>query len=138
MAARRFVDTNVLLYSVSRHPGEAAKRQRALAILDSGDLALSTQVLQEFYVQATRAGRRDALSHEIASGLVHAWTRFPVQDVTLAIVTAALDVRARYGFSYWDSAIVAAAQAMECRELLSEDLSHGQKIGGVRIVNPFR
>ena len=138
MAARRFVDTNILLYSVSRHPGEAAKRNRAIALLAAGDLALSAQVLQEFYVQATRASRADALPHDIAAGLVRAWARFPVQEISLGIVTAALEIHAKHGFSYWDSAIVAAAQALECRELLSEDMADGRRVGNLRIVNPFR
>lgn len=138
MKARRFVDTNVLLYSISRDPHEAAKRDRAAAVLDAGDIALSVQVLQEFYVQATRAGRGDALSHDIAAGLIRAWTRFPVQEISLGIMTAALEIRSTRGFSYWDSAIIAAAQALGCRELLSEDMSHGQQIDDVTIINPFR
>jgi predicted nucleic acid-binding protein len=138
MKARRFVDTNILLYSISRDPREAAKRDRAIAVLDADDVALSVQVLQEFYVQATRAGRGDALSHDIAVGLIKAWTRFPVQDVSLGIMTAALEIRSARGFSYWDSAIIAAAQALGCRELLSEDMSHGQQIDDVTIINPFR
>lgn len=138
MAAKRFVDTNILLYSISRHPGEAAKRDRAITLLAATDIALSAQVLQEFYVQATRATRADALPHDIAAGLVRAWARFPVQEISLAIVTAALEIRAAHGLSYWDSAIVAAAQALGCDELLSEDMNHGQRIGGLTILDPFR
>ena len=138
MAARRFIDTNVLLYSISRQPSEATKRNRAIALLTADDLALSAQVLQEFYVQATRASRADALPHDIAAGLVRAWARFPVQEISLAIVTDALEIHARHGFSYWDSAIVAAAQALDCRELLSEDMADGRRVGSLRIVNPFR
>jgi predicted nucleic acid-binding protein len=138
MATRRFVDTNVLLYSISRHPREVAKRERAVAILSADDLALSAQVLQEFYVQATRSGRADALPRETAAGLVRAWARFPVQEISLGIVTAAMEIHARHGFSYWDSAIIAAAQALGCRDLLSEDMTHGQRIGDLQIVNPFR
>jgi predicted nucleic acid-binding protein len=138
MAARRFIDTNVLLYSISRHPGEAAKRNRAVALLAGNDLALSAQVLQEFYVQATRPTRTDALPHDIAAGLVRAWARFPVQETSLDIVLAALEIHAKHGFSYWDSAILAAAQALGCRELLSEDMDHGRRVGDLRIVNPFR
>jgi predicted nucleic acid-binding protein len=138
MAVRRFIDTNVLLYSISRHPGEASKRERAIALLAADDLALSAQVLQEFYVQATCATRADALPHDIAAGLVRAWARFPVQEISLSIVTAALEIHARHGFSYWDSAIVAAAQALGCREVLSEDMGHGRRIDDLRIVNPFR
>jgi predicted nucleic acid-binding protein len=138
MIARRFIDTNILLYSISRDPREARKREHAIALLQEDDLALSVQVLQEFYVQATRASRSDPLPHDLAAGLVHAWRRFPVQDITIGVLLAALELKAQHGFSYWDSAIVAAARALGCRELFSEDLSHGQQIDGLLIVNPFR
>ena len=85
----RFVDTNVLLYAISSDPDEAAKATAARAILESADLALSVQVLQEFYVQATRPTRQYRLSHEQASLLVEAWLRFPVQDITVPIMLAA-------------------------------------------------
>ena len=52
-----FLDTNILLYSISRNPADALKRERAIALLGRDDGALSVQVLQEFYVQATRATR---------------------------------------------------------------------------------
>lgn len=138
MAARRFIDTNILLYSISRDLAEAGKRDRAVALLAEDDLGLSAQVLQEFYVQATRRSRRDALPHDIAAGLVRAWSRFPVQDISFAIVTSALEIHAVHGFSYWDSAIIAAAQALGCRQLLSEDLSHGRRVGDLTILDPFR
>ncbi len=133
----RFVDTNVLLYSVSVATADHEKRSRALALLRSVDLAVSVQVLQEFYVQATRASRRDPLTHAQARGLIDLWTRFPTQPMTVEILTDALDIRARHGFSYWDSAILAAALALGCDTLLTEDLSHGQRIDGLTISNPF-
>jgi predicted nucleic acid-binding protein len=129
----QFVDTNVLLYSISDDPGEAHKRDIAVAILRGRDLALSVQVLQEFYVQATRR-----ISHALAVRMIEGWSRYPVQDMTQALVFAALDIKARHRFSYWDSAIVAAARALGCDELLTEDLSHGRIVEGVAIVNPFR
>ncbi len=138
MSARHFLDTSILLYSISRDPAEEAKRERAIALLDRDDGALSVQVLQEFYVQATRATRPDRLPHEIAAGLIATWTRFAVQETTLAIVTAALVIKAEHGFSYWDSAIIAAASALGCRDLYSEDLSHGREVEGIVIINPFR
>ncbi len=107
-------------------------------LLDGDDGALSVQVLQEFYTQATRATRPDRLSHQIAAAFVSKWTRFRVQDVTLAILNAALEIRATHRFSYWDSAIIAAARALGCRELYSEDMSHGREVEGVLIINPFR
>jgi len=138
MSTPHFLDTNILLYSISRDPAEAAKRERAIALLDRDDGALSVQVLQEFYVQATRAARPDPLPHQIAVGLIATWTRFRVQDITLSILTGALEIKAAHGFSYWDSAIIAAARALGCRVLYSEDMSHGREVEGVAIVNPFR
>jgi predicted nucleic acid-binding protein len=85
----RFVDTNVLLYAVSTHTGEAQKAAAARTLLESTDLALSVQVLQEFYAQATRTSRPHPLSHEQASMLIEAWLPFPVQDNTVEIMQAA-------------------------------------------------
>ena len=85
----RFLDTNILLYSISRDPTETAKRDRAVALIDEGGNALSVQVLQEFYVQATRATRRDALPHDIAAGLIRTWLRFKVQETSVSIMTGA-------------------------------------------------
>lgn len=133
----RFVDTNVLLYAISKHPNEARKAEVALALLNDRNLALSVQVLQEFYVQATRASRSDRLTHDQASSLVEAFTRFAVQDLTVGIMRAALATRNRFGLSYWDSTIIEAARAMGCQELLSEDLCDGQDYEGVSVVNPF-
>jgi predicted nucleic acid-binding protein len=133
-----FFDTNILLYSISRHPAEAAKRARAVGLLERDDGGLSIQVLGEFYVQATRPTRPDPLSHELAAAFISKWTRFRVQEINLAILNAALEIKAAHGFSYWDSAIIAAARALGCRELYTEDMSHGRQVEGVTILNPFR
>jgi len=138
MNAPRFIDTNILLYSISRDPAEVSKRDIAVALLDADDIALSVQVLQEFYVQATRATRPDALSHDLAVGLVRTWLRFTVQEITLPVMIGALEIKTIYQLSYWDAAIVAAARALGCRELLSEDMSHGREVEGVTITDPFR
>lgn len=133
-----FFDTNILIYSISADPREAAKRQRASTLLQHDDGALSVQVLQEFYTQATRPTRPHRLPHEMAVGLIKAWTRFRVQGMTLAILNTALEITATHRFSYWDSAIIAAARALGCEELYTEDMSHGRQIDGVTIINPFR
>src|SRR5947209_977102 len=138
MSVPRFIDTNVLLYSISRDPAEDRKRDVAISLLDTDDLALSVQVLQEFYVQATRPTRKDAIDHEIAAGLIRTWLRFKVQDVTLPIMLGALEIKGHHGLSYWDAAILAAARALGCKELLSEDMSHGRVIDGILIRDPFR
>ena len=134
----RFLDTNILLYSVSSAQNERTKRETAERLLLEPDNALSVQVLQEFYVQATRPTRAARLTHETAVRLIGTWLRFPVQSITVAVMSDALDIKAAAGLSYWDAAIVAAAKALGCRELFSEDMADGRDIGGVRIVNPFR
>jgi predicted nucleic acid-binding protein len=133
----RFVDTNVLLYAISRHPDEAAKAHRANEVLAAGDLGLSVQVLQEFYVQATRASRQDAITHGQAVGLIEAWRRFPVQETTVEVMAVALETRRRFGISYWDAAIIEACRALGCPVVLSEDLDAGTDYDGVRVENPF-
>jgi predicted nucleic acid-binding protein len=133
----RFADTNVLLYAISRASEDQAKAARANALLAERDLALSVQVLQEFYVQATRASRADAISHEDAVTLVESFQRFPVAPLTAAVVNAAMATRERFQVSYWDAAILEAARSLGCAVVLSEDLGDGRDYGGVRVENPF-
>jgi predicted nucleic acid-binding protein len=132
-----FADTNILLYAISRDPAERTKAQRANAVLAGGDVGLSVQVLQEFYVQATRASRSDAITHDQATGLVEAWRRFPVQDMTVELMVAAFETRRRFGISYWDAAIIEASRALGCAVVLSEDLDADTDYDGVRVQNPF-
>jgi predicted nucleic acid-binding protein len=134
----RFVDTNVLLYAISRDPAEQDQAKRANDILAERDLALSVQVLQEFYVQATRASRPDAIGHREAVLLIQSFGRFPVQDITSGIMLAALEARQRFQLSYWDAAIIEASRALGCTHVLSEDLSDARDYGGIRVTNPFR
>lgn len=134
----RFADTNVLLYAVSTDPAEQSKSARATALLDEVDLALSAQVLQEFYVQATRATRARPLTHRQAVDLVTAFGRYPIQPTTAELVHAAMETRRRFDISYWDAAIIEAARLLGCHEVLSEDLGHSQDYAGVVVANPFR
>lgn len=133
----RFADTNVLLYAISSVTEEREKARRANEILEEGDLALSTQVLQEFYVQATRATRGDAISHDQAVGVVESFLRFNVVEATAALVLAAATTSERFRISYWDAAILEAARFAGCEVVLSEDLNDGQDYAGVRVENPF-
>ena len=133
----RFIDTNVLIYAVSPSPEEAEKRRKAQDLLNEGALALSVQVLQEFYYQVTRPSRPAALTHAQALGFIKSIDKFPVQAVTLELFHAALSIRQRFGLSYWDSAILAAARAIGCDTVYSEDLSAEQDYDGLRVINPF-
>jgi len=133
-----FLDTSVLLYSISRNPAEARKRERAIELLEDDDGALSIQVLQEFYAEVTRTSRADAVPHQLAVGLIEAWTRFRVQDMTLDVLNEAMAIRLKHGLSFGDSLMVGAARVMGCDRVYAEELRHGQEVDGVRVVNPFR
>ncbi len=134
----QFLDTNILLYSISRNAQEAPKRIRAMELLNNQTNCLSIQVLQEFYVQATRPSRPDPIPHQLATELIHTWSRFRIQDMTMPILQSALRIRDAHRISFWDSAVVAAASALGCDRIYTEDLNHGQMIHGLTIINPFR
>lgn len=133
----RFVDTNVLLYAISREDVEQAKADVAREILEGPDLVLSTQVLAEFYVEATRASRVDALRHDQAVRLVRSFTRFVVQQVDEEVVLSAMAARDRYRVSYSDAQIIEAARAAGAAEVLSEAFQDGMDFGGVVVTDPF-
>lgn len=132
---KRFVDTNVVLYSVSEL--DVPKMRIARRILAEPDLAFSVQVLQEFYTQAIRPTRADPLTHDQALYVIGHMKRHPIQPMTVGILDAALATKERYGISYWDAAIIEAARALGCATVVSEDLADGALYGGVRVENPF-
>ncbi len=133
----RFVDTNVLIYAVSAAPEERDKRRAAHDLLYREDLALSVQVLQEFYHQATRSSRPHPLTHAQALRFIEVLEHFPVQEITFDLFLAAVAISRRFQLSYWDGAILAAARACGCDIVYSEDLSAEQDYGGLRVINPF-
>ena len=137
MIAMRLVDTNVLLYSLDTTAQDSGKAAIARALLEADDLAMSTQVLQEFYVQATRVTRSGAITHEQAVSLIKAFLRFPVQEITVRVVQSALVAKQKFRLSYWDAAVVESARALGCGTVLTEELNHGQDFDGVRALNPF-
>ena len=96
------------------------------------------QVLQEFYYQATRPSRQAAITHEQALEFIESIGSFPVQGITLDLFRAAVAISRRFGLSYWDGAILAAARAVGCDAVYSEDLSAEQDYDGLRVIDPFR
>lgn len=133
-----FIDTNVLLYYFATDPSAALhKKAKAETLLEQDDCILLVQVLQEFYVQVTRPTRSDRISPDEAERFVISTLRFPIQSQTPELLQLAFDIRRQLKFSYWDSAIVAAAMMTNCDILYPEDLQHGQIVNGIRVVNPF-
>lgn len=136
MTAEIFIDTNILLYAQSKHRAESVKRERAREVLGRPGIGLSSQVLGEFYVNATRK-LNPPMDHESAVRILRRLEVFAILPIGQAEVFRALEIRARYSISYWDSLIVAAAQTLKCQTIMSEDLNAGQDYGGVKVINPF-
>ncbi len=132
-----FVDTNVLLYAAGNAPSERRKSATARRVLKEENVALSAQVIQEFYWVATRPNKL-ALTHREAMDFIEVWKTFRFQATTLGIIEDALFLCDEFRVSYWDAAIIAAARHLNCEMIYSEDLSDGQDYGGVIVVNPFR
>ncbi len=136
MTADAFVDTNVLLYSVSTNESEAGKRAQARQVLSGTGWGLSVQVMQEFYVNVVRPPRC-AMAHADAVTAIRQLLRRPTVPTDAALLVEALRLKDRFQISYWDAAIIAAARALGAGVLYSEDLNQGQDYDGVRVVNPF-
>lgn len=134
-----FVDTNVLVYSRdSRDPDRQARALEWMAHLwDTREGRLSAQVLHEYYVTVT-AKLDPGLPPEEAREDLLALSFWSPLPLTLDLTEQAWDIQDRWGFSFWDSLIVAGAQALGCRTLLTEDLQHGQELGKLRVVSPFQ
>jgi predicted nucleic acid-binding protein len=136
MTASVFLDTNVLVYAAVGTGKDERKRQRALSLIESEDLGTSAQVLQEFFVTVVKKATRPLSAAEALEWIEHL-TVFPCLPIDHRLVRIAIEQSARYSISYWDAAIVSAAQALGCQTVYSEDLNNGQEYGGVRVVNPF-
>ncbi len=136
--SRIFLDTNILIYAYdvsAKHKHEAA-RDLVLDLWASGRGVLSTQVLQEFFVMATL---KIALPLDIKSAreIVDDLLRWDVVVNDGDIIRKAIDLHERHKLAFWDAMIVEAARRGGARILMSEDLSHGRTLNGVKIQNPF-
>ena len=137
MNVKGFLDTNVLVYAAAGSGRDAAKRRTALDLIDRVYFGTSAQVLQEFFVTVTRK-IAEPLSASDAMEWVETLIEFPCLAVDHQLVRIAIEKSARYQISYWDAAVVAAAEALEADTIYSEDLNDGQLYGSVRVINPFK
>ena len=137
MNAEVFLDTNVVAYAASRLPEDRQKKVIALELIATAELGLSGQVLQEFYVTVTRK-MKTPLSHDEALEWISQLEQFPCLPIDSSVVYHGAENAKRYRLSYWDGAIIAAAERLGATTLYSEDLSHGQKYGAVTAINPFK
>jgi predicted nucleic acid-binding protein len=133
-----FVDTNILIYA---HDADASSKQARAAealreLWDSGAGRLSVQVLQEFFVNATRK-LATPLAHVSAREVVSSYGAWIREPTTADTVTRAIDVAALAQISFWDALIVASAEQAQAAQIYSEDLNAGQTIAGIKIINPL-
>ena len=131
-----FLDTNVLLYAVSSAPHEVAERDAARRILQGDNWGISVQVLQEFYVNATGKLRK-TIPPQSTAPFIRLLLERPLVTTTPDLFMRAIDISRRYGISYWDAAIVAAAVNLGCGTLYTQDLNPGQTYEGVEVADPF-
>jgi len=140
MSVEAFLDTNVLVYAAAggdHDDTETAKRRRALQLIEEEDFGLSAQVLQEFFVTVVRK-IEVPLSPSEALEWIEQLEAFPCLPIERSLVKIAVEVSERYQISYWDGAILVAAQSLGAKTLYTEDLNDGQRYGPVQVRNPFR
>jgi len=137
VSERLFLDTNVLVYADDLDAGDKNRVARDLLgdAITTRTGVLSTQVLQEYFVVATRKLGVEAVH---ARRKVELLATMDVVQVDLAAILGAIDLRRLHTLSFWDALIVRCAAVAGCTRVVSEDLQHGRTIEGVRIENPFR
>ena len=140
MPAENFLDSNILVYTLDRFAPEKRRRARELVhgLLQSQTGCISYQVVQEsLNVLTGRLGEpADTVAAFLEEVLIPLW-RISRIDPTPELYRSGLRIQARYGFSFYDSLIVAAALGAGCTTLYSEDMQDGQRIEGLTIRNPF-
>ena len=138
MIVTAFVDTNILVYAYDRGAGE--RHEKALSLIEQlwqeGNGILSTQVLQEFYVNVRRKAQRPVTAGQARALIADYLAWDPIVNDGAAMLEA-IDLEKRYQLSFWDSLIVVAAQKSSASVIYSEDFNHGQKFGLVEVLNPF-
>lgn len=136
MSVDCFLDTNVIVYAAAGRGVENAKRERALELIETREFGLSAQVLQEFYVTVVRKIETPLAPTE-ALEWIEQLEAFPCLMIDSGLVKIAAELSLRYRISYWDGAILAAAESLGAPILYTEDLSHRQHYGAVQVLNPF-
>lgn len=133
-----FVDTNILVYAHDADAGQkhTIAREVVRELWGAGTGALSTQVLQEFYVTVTRKLARP-LDRAAARQIVREYGRWRLQPIRAEHIIIASEIEERYQLSFWDALMIASAQQMGATRILSEDLQDGVVIAGVEIRNPL-
>ncbi len=134
--SKAFFDTNILIYGCD--DGFPRKKSISLTLIEHASAerngCLSTQVFQEFYSVATR---RLHIAPLTAKTILTSFFEWETAVITAEDITRAIDGNVLWQVSFWDALILVAAARLKCDRIYTEDLSHGQVINGVRIINPY-
>lgn len=138
MSDRIFVDTNILVYSrdASEPEKQVIATERLTELWNTRRGRISAQVLSEYFVTVTRK-LDPGLSPEEAWDDIEALSAWKPQPIDMPLLSRSYAIQRRYQLSWWDSLIVAAAEAAGCDRILSEDLSPGTAYFGITVENPF-
>ena len=132
-----FFDTNILIYQMDKR--SAVKRDTCRDLVrkaaSSGDAVISTQVLQEFYVVATSKLHLDPI---VSKSIMHTFENMEVVTIGKDLINEAIDASLQYKLSFWDALILVAAESAKCEMVYSDDLTEGQVMRNVKIVNPLK
>ena len=138
MNGKIFIDTNVLIYAHDLDAGK--KHQIAVKIVkdmwDNRTGVLSTQVLQEFYINVTKKILK-TISPMEAREIIRSYMSWEITENTPMSIVRASEIEEKYRISFWDALIVVAAYSAKVDKILTEDLNSGQMIEGIFIENPF-
>lgn len=134
-----FLDTNILVYAYDRSAGKkhslSAQLMETCWKKENG--CLSIQVLQEFFVTVTRK-IASPLDHQTARQIVADLAQWRLHAPNASDLLQAIDLQSEYQLSFWDAQVVQSAASLGCKQILSEDLNHGQVYGDVQVINPFK
>jgi predicted nucleic acid-binding protein len=135
--SKTFIDTNILIYAMDQADPVKQKQSRVLLQgfrdgIQAG--VISTKILQEFYVVATKKLNLDPIS---VKSILHAFENFEIVVINPNLIQSAIDCSILNWIFFWDALVVVSAESACCDRIMSENLNQGQVIRGVRIENPF-
>jgi predicted nucleic acid-binding protein len=136
MKGKIFIDTNILIYSLDNFNPEKKEMSRALIrdLIKNQTPVISTQIIQEFYVVATKKLDLDSL---IIKQVINTFEQFEIVQINFEYIKDAIDISILNKLSFWDALVLTAAKSAKCSYLYSEDLNSGQIVKGIKIINPY-
>ncbi len=136
MISKTFIDTNILIYAMDNRNMQKKNKAREIlkGLQDDKNGVISTQILQEFYVVATK---KLSIQPLLVKSIIHSLSNFEVVTVNHPLIEEAIDCSILNEVSFWDALVIVSAEVSKCAYLLSENLNHGQIIRNVKIENPF-